>query len=308
MGCCKVGHSIADCLELDQAPPGITEYYVNDQDCESDFICDRCSDIDILGLLSDPDIRDELVPGKEAEGSENARENDKKQIDLGVLRSLRLVSSCPICRLIYSVFPSPVGKQDLGSRYHLRPFRGYNMLGQTLASAGAEVQAQYAVYASVESREEVISFKSHYMGDQIGSQVHRVQKALALSRANPAPNQPGLAAQARDIMVNFDILNSWMDRCQTHDAQCHVKWSDQLLICRMVDVAARKVVDCPRNCRYAALSYMWGGICPQERALEDGKLPQTIEDAITVTKRLGIGYLWVRHPQYIWLSPRIRLD
>ncbi|KAH6648112.1 heterokaryon incompatibility protein-domain-containing protein, partial [Truncatella angustata] len=55
--------------------------------------------------------------------------------------------------------------------------------------------------------------------------------------------------------------------------------------------------------RYVALSYCWGG--PQEFAttkerlqtLEDGfkasQLPQTLQDAVTVTRSLGVRYLWV---------------
>jgi hypothetical protein len=58
-----------------------------------------------------------------------------------------------------------------------------------------------------------------------------------------------------------------------------------------------------RKARYAALSYCWGG--QQEIVANEGSwevmtqgialsvLPKTIQDAVTVTRRLGLQYLWV---------------
>jgi hypothetical protein len=58
-----------------------------------------------------------------------------------------------------------------------------------------------------------------------------------------------------------------------------------------------------RKARYAALSYCWGG--PQEVVAKEDTwvamtqgitlsvLPKTIQDAVTVTRRLGLRYLWV---------------
>lgn len=53
------------------------------------------------------------------------------------------------------------------------------------------------------------------------------------------------------------------------------------------------MVHCPAYCDYVALSYVWGGVQPTEKALETHNLPQMIEDAITVTIGLGKQYLWV---------------
>jgi hypothetical protein len=61
----------------------------------------------------------------------------------------------------------------------------------------------------------------------------------------------------------------------------------------MIDIPARCIVQCPPNGEYVALSYVWGSVVPEKNALENRRLPQTIEDAITVTQELGIRYLWV---------------
>ena len=60
----------------------------------------------------------------------------------------------------------------------------------------------------------------------------------------------------------------------------------ELLTTRMVDVQDRRVVPCPLDCDYIALSYVWGGIQPSSGALECHFLPQTIENDIPVTKFL----------------------
>jgi hypothetical protein len=56
-----------------------------------------------------------------------------------------------------------------------------------------------------------------------------------------------------------------------------------------------QVVAAPHRCWYLALSYVWGS--QKARAVHTGEklssLPQTIEDAIIVTLKLGFQYLWV---------------
>ncbi|KAJ5511286.1 Heterokaryon incompatibility [Penicillium expansum] len=61
----------------------------------------------------------------------------------------------------------------------------------------------------------------------------------------------------------------------------------------MIDIVERIVVPCPPDCDYVALSYVWGGVEPSPGSLKNRCLPQTIEDAITVTQALGRRYLWV---------------
>ncbi|KAF3007241.1 hypothetical protein E8E14_009234 [Neopestalotiopsis sp. 37M] len=93
---------------------------------------------------------------------------------------------------------------------------------------------------------------------------------------------------------DLSMLSLPLDYCiSNHGSHCHIDQPEELYTTRMLDVVDRKVVPCPRNCDYIALSYVWGGVHPLPGALENRCLPQTIEDAITVTKALGRRYLWV---------------
>ncbi|PVH93280.1 hypothetical protein DM02DRAFT_465989, partial [Periconia macrospinosa] len=78
---------------------------------------------------------------------------------------------------------------------------------------------------------------------------------------------------------------------------------------RVIDVVDGKVIFAPRGCSYVALSYVWGNQPGNVRASKthmkntaDGEsyleipgegVPQTVRDAISVTKMLGERFLWV---------------
>lgn len=119
---------------------------------------------------------------------------------------------------------------------------------------------------------------------------------------------PGVEARGGSIQVipqylssghSYDALAKRIKTCQERhsgdqedgDNQPPLSIPNLLLI----DCVNRQVVAAPHRCWYLALSYVWGNQRP--RAVEVGEilcsLPQTIEDAITVTLKLGFQYLWV---------------
>lgn len=63
----------------------------------------------------------------------------------------------------------------------------------------------------------------------------------------------------------------------------------------LIDCLTRKVVTAPHRCWYLALSYVWGNQKSRPVNIRErlSSLPQTIEDAVTVTVKLGFHYLWV---------------
>ncbi|KAE9378453.1 HET-domain-containing protein, partial [Stipitochalara longipes BDJ] len=63
----------------------------------------------------------------------------------------------------------------------------------------------------------------------------------------------------------------------------------------LIDCMSRQVVAAPHRCWYLALSYVWGNQKARTVKVDEKLtcLPQTIEDAITVTSKLGFRYLWV---------------
>ena len=96
---------------------------------------------------------------------------------------------------------------------------------------------------------------------------------------------------------------TWLDDCTRH--QCCPEQTDRVLPTRLIDVRTLQLVATNGGSgKYVALSYCWGRVSQvllQKATLQsfanqidsDG-LPQTIKDAILVTRSLSIHYLWVR--------------
>ena len=100
-------------------------------------------------------------------------------------------------------------------------------------------------------------------------------------------------------------ISTWLKRCVQHP--CCPQQIDSPLPTRLIDVVAGKI--CHTNGaigKFVALSYCWGsGSQIQLRSntietlmqrLNFNDLPQTIKDAVLVTRSLSIPYLWVCWP------------
>jgi hypothetical protein len=64
----------------------------------------------------------------------------------------------------------------------------------------------------------------------------------------------------------------------------------------VIACTTRHIVSAPANCRYAALSYVWGKVAETSEHIQ-GRLPDpaplTIEDALACTQALELDFLWV---------------
>ncbi|KAI0865309.1 HET-domain-containing protein [Xylaria cubensis] len=112
--------------------------------------------------------------------------------------------------------------------------------------------------------------------------------------------------------VNVLLLKKWYNTClQGHGTACEqpswlaqgVAWPRSL---RLIDVVRRCIVDAPTACPYFTLSYVWGSekeplqsttqniaTLQASGSLNSYALPKTIEDAIWLTREMGVGYLWI---------------
>jgi hypothetical protein len=93
--------------------------------------------------------------------------------------------------------------------------------------------------------------------------------------------------------IDFELLRYWMYYYEVNH-RCYKFSEEAISRLRVIDIYERCVVEAPPGCRYVALSYVWGSISISDtKAGLPGKLPQTIEDAISAVKELGERYLWV---------------
>jgi Heterokaryon incompatibility protein (HET) len=114
---------------------------------------------------------------------------------------------------------------------------------------------------------------------------------------------------------NYEQMKWWLHLCDTHPLHRGVctcpriirsEGSETLHSLRVVDVIDMRLVDIGWQEKYVALSYVWGGAKPPKLRksqipvyTEKGSLgillptmPNTIQDLFTLTRKLGLRYLW----------------
>lgn len=118
------------------------------------------------------------------------------------------------------------------------------------------------------------------------------------------PKMPSLSLED-----SLNLARGWFDECCSSHG-CRTS-EDPLLPSRVIDVGTRYPVRSVRlhwadegeRARYACLTYCWGGPQPlstrraNAQDFTDGilvsKLPNTLQDAITTTFKLGLRYIWI---------------
>ncbi|KAK1637532.1 hypothetical protein BDP81DRAFT_460224 [Colletotrichum phormii] len=122
------------------------------------------------------------------------------------------------------------------------------------------------------------------------------------------PRLPGMNSPEQ-----LTLLKQWLHSCDlTHNAcNRHAAQEDLGMPTRLVKVTEPiQVLNCstmgPSSCQYIALSHCWGQLKKHERFclyrdnysqlqehVDFDNLPKTFQDAITVTRGLGIDYIWI---------------
>ncbi|ORY65431.1 heterokaryon incompatibility protein-domain-containing protein, partial [Pseudomassariella vexata] len=135
-----------------------------------------------------------------------------------------------------------------------------------------------------------------------------------LSRAQLVPNEThlGYSRLIGDKQADLRLFREWLRLCDSTHPICQrsggrVKVQPQQLW--VVNVRENRVMKAPLDCRYLALSYVWGPVHPlrltkdtkeiiqREGALQlphiRSRIPQTIQDAMVTALAVNIEFLWV---------------
>ncbi|KAJ4990365.1 tol protein [Stagonosporopsis vannaccii] len=117
---------------------------------------------------------------------------------------------------------------------------------------------------------------------------------LIVTRIEPS----GIQSALRHVLperTDISKLKRWVADCEAdHDRHCALPQRPNLIGLKVIDCEHRIVVQAPHDCRFVALSYVWGDTTKDSRDLNSGdSLPQTILDSIRLTKELGFQYLWI---------------
>ncbi|KAK3377149.1 heterokaryon incompatibility protein-domain-containing protein [Lasiosphaeria ovina] len=119
-----------------------------------------------------------------------------------------------------------------------------------------------------------------------------------------------LCGRMSSSMVSTKLLSSWISKCLSSHGECAIQSQKQKTakVFRLIDVANKAIQRFEdiniTSLRYLALSYVWGSAqklsIKRQNSAElgvpgslSGKVSRTIEDAMLLTQRLGVQYLWV---------------
>lgn len=90
--------------------------------------------------------------------------------------------------------------------------------------------------------------------------------------------------------IDFDRIQLWLQSCSNDDVAPQPRRKSAYLPgFRLIHCRSRKIIKPPQECRYVALSYVWGKNPPEES--QSQCFPRTIEDAIKVCLELGFEYI-----------------
>ncbi|KAK6376572.1 hypothetical protein LTS17_007167 [Exophiala oligosperma] len=114
------------------------------------------------------------------------------------------------------------------------------------------------------------------------------------------------SSHLRPVLIDPDIINyrtiqTWLSLCDSNHqgTTCDLQSTETVPHLRLIDCVSLppKLTNANPRQKYAALSYVWGRGGVKEQLEGDDLvwrlLPQTIRDAVTVTRKLGLRYLWV---------------
>lgn len=135
---------------------------------------------------------------------------------------------------------------------------------------------------------------------------------LSLSSIEPIQSYPGIVAcrhVSSDVLSDetMDLARGWLEECTSSHGNCQ-QTQIPALPTRVIDVGADGkdpylYISLGARGRYATLSHCWGQGSPlitTESTLEQRKegipfelMPKTYQDAVTVTRRLRLRFLWI---------------
>lgn len=249
---------------------------------DSDRLCDICQALDLsaTSFIVQP--------------SDN--ESDFEEMhQLGNLRDVCMKTHCPLCRLVVQTTGGPFSEPyDDIERIKCEIY--FQQEGSIATAEGFKVRV-LCICAS-----------------PWPPSFNELNRLVLVADDAPTPSPLFFGRLLKEDQVNFKLIKKWLRLCKTwHGRDCdrlifkskETPW--QLPFFKVIDVWNQCVVDAPANCKYVALSYVWGsaksfqatktnisGLAKRGSLKENSrKIPLTIKDAMQLVSRLGERYLWV---------------
>lgn len=259
-----------------------------------DSICAKCADLDLRGALREAD---------------RIRERSDDMFGTALWYGLRVANvgrrfrqlqstDCPLCSILFASRIAPEqGLVDSENGDELRLF-GFLDNSDSVRSTTSFHKYDSALLAVVP---EHFGSKKGAQGD-LSTLKQRIQHqgAAVLLQDGSHP----VMFSAREVPAFFDVDTAfhWLEYCRrNHSSLCGDSTKSLVPGLRLIDCWTMSIKTISDSSPYVALSYVWGNPADFDssvrrignRLLLPAKLTPVISDAITVTRALGIQYLWV---------------
>lgn len=223
----------------------------------SDLVCDKCSAVDWAQL---PKLADDR-PREEPVWAVVMASLDSSSAELGA-------SSCKVCRLLSRIKP-PLYDDHRCVLYAYSGMWGYTQL-------------------------RVISEELHGLSKRKLDSLSYDEEFPSLTVIGPGDYRDldGMKTQSDHVdPVHYDALPSIMRDClRNHKRTCTTISRGDIPGLQVIDSESRTVVKAPPQCKYLALSYVWGKVKHSE---DLNSPPPVIADSLALCAHLGFKYIWI---------------
>jgi hypothetical protein len=257
---------------------------------ETDRLCARCRTIDVEAIFQ----------------MKIKMEGGSFIVDLGASVEELKASHCDMCQLFGSISPTDFSEDGSArsERCHLRAFSANRVFARLPVPEMRDihdttllgiVRVPINVYNDAHSRSYEFSLPLRSCLEETGylcsTQANLRQSILEVRR---------LSLKAFDLKFATDCLAYCLEN---HHVTCSVieRSSTELMgLLHVIDCHTRTIIQAPAECQYVALSYVWGCHTSPTTGTEDQNIqstlqnaPKVVNDAIDVTLKFHLRYLWV---------------
>ena len=261
---------------------------------DSSYLCNVCRRIDFQYLVHHHNRGTGLETGI-------------PQIQLGFLRDINQKSSCAFCRLVVAAAKLPY--EPLKTLEFTDPDGGEVMCQLSLSKR--------LLMGEAATQPNILGITMRYQyqdPDQLGPD--KLIEDYPIIELGPITSGLSFFKQSKRSWrplpkrkMNSDLASEWLLFCDEYVDDSNEDESaifhESISYLRVIDVEQCCVVKAPPQCRFVALSYVWGGfpqlqytkasasMLEQPDGINVSELPRTISTALKLVARLGERYLWV---------------
>jgi hypothetical protein len=208
-----------------------------------------------------------------------------------------LETKCPLCLILSRSRITYTDDNKEETYDELRAFsfwRNFHQIEMHLNITRRPVGKDSLILAIVPSTHKEFDLSIFYNAEQNG---------YTFLQSTTKPLSDMFATQIVPRQFDLARVTRWFEYCKRHHIGLCSELGSQAQSLKLIDCYSRTVKTAPAEAAYIALSYVWGpsvkiaDLQDDPQCCDEPRLPSTLPtviiDAISVTKSLGVQYLWV---------------